>query len=82
MAIITAAVMIAISWHGGPDRNINWSWGPLFREQHVVSPALYIGVAAVGYALVLYLPSHLFFSRVWPRSRVKPAVPEVVDNSC
>jgi hypothetical protein len=71
-----------ISHFGGPHRNLNWSWGPLFQEQRVVSPALYLPIAVVGYTILLYLPAHFFFSRVWPRARPKPGPPDAVDNCC
>jgi len=67
--VATTAVAIGVSFFGGPLRNINWSWGPLFRQQQVVAPALYLAIAVAGYTILLYLPAHLFFSRIWPRSR-------------
>ncbi len=71
LQVATATIVLVISYFGGPDRNINWSWGPLFRAQQVVAPVLYLAVAAAGYAILLYIPSHLFLSRVWPRSRLE-----------
>jgi len=73
LQVATAAAVLAVSYFGGPDRNINWSWGPLFRAQEVVPPALYVAVAVIGYTILLYLPTHLFFSRVWPRRAPSPA---------
>ncbi|HEU4339089.1 MAG TPA: hypothetical protein VFS19_03390 [Planctomycetota bacterium] len=65
--VATTAVAITVSFLGGPLRNINWSWGPLFKQQEVVAPVLYLPIAVVGYTILLYLPAHVFFVKVWPR---------------
>lgn len=82
--IAAAAVVLAVSYFGGPDRNLNWSWGPLFRAQEIVAPAVYLAVAVVGYTILLYLPAHFFFLRIWPRrapeAARKPDPPDT--NSC
>ena len=67
LQVATTAVLLVISHQAGPARNINWSWGPLFREQHVVPPVLYLAIAVIGYTILLYLPAHVFFLKVWPR---------------
>lgn len=82
LQVVTTAVLLAISYFGGPHRNLNWSWGPRFQVQEVVAPTLYLAIAVVGYTILLYLPAHFFFSRVWPRARAKPGAPDAVDNSC
>lgn len=70
LQVATAAVVLVVSWaFWSPERNLNWAWGPLFKVQTVVAPALYVAIAVVGYTLILYLPSHFFFTRVWPRGR-------------
>jgi hypothetical protein len=66
--VAAAAAILAISYLGGPDRDINWSHGPFGKPQTVVAPGLYLLVAVVGYTILLYLPAHLFLSRVWPRN--------------
>lgn len=71
LQVATTAVVLAVSWFGGPDRNINWSWGPLFKAQQVIPPVPYLAVAVAGYTILLYLPAHLFFARVWPRARAE-----------
>jgi hypothetical protein len=68
LQVATAAVVLVASWaFWSPERNLNWAWGPLFKVQGVMAPPLYVGVAIIGYSLILYLPSHLFFTRIWPR---------------
>lgn len=67
LQVATTAVLLPVSYLFGPARNLNWSWGPLFRTQDVVAPPLYVAVAVIGYAILLYIPSHVFFTRVWPR---------------
>ena len=72
LQIGVAAVVLIVSWRfWSPERNLNWAWGPLFKVQTLVAPELYVAIAIVGYALILYLPSHLFFLRVWPRAAAK-----------
>ena len=65
---VAGALLLLVSFLGGPERNVNWSHGPFGGPQTVVPPALYLAIAAVGYAVILYAPAHLFFSRVWPRN--------------
>lgn len=72
LQVVVTAAVLAVSFFGGPDRNLNWSWGPLFRRQDVVAPLLYLPIAVVGYTLILYLPAHFFFARVWPKTRLEP----------
>jgi len=67
LQIASTAVLLVISYPWGPGRNINWSWGPLFKQQEVVAPLLYLAIAVVGYTVLLYLPAHFFFVKVWPR---------------
>lgn len=43
----------------GPERNINWVWGPFDRPQHIVPPGVYLAVCMTGYPILLYLPTHL-----------------------
>jgi hypothetical protein len=66
--VVSATFLLGVSFVGGPYRNLNWSWGPLFRAQEVVPPLVYLPIAVVGYTLILYLPAHFFFIKVWPRT--------------
>lgn len=69
--IVATAILLVISYQWGPDRNLNWSWGPLFRPQTVVPPLAYLPIALAGYTILLYAPAHLFFLKAWPRERPK-----------
>ena len=51
----------------GPERNINWVWGPFGTPQTLLDPRLYVCVLFVGYPLLLYLPTHLLLMRVFRR---------------
>lgn len=73
LQIVSTAVLLVISYRWGPLRNINWSWGPLFKQQEIVHPWLYLAIAVAGYTILLYLPAHFFFLKIWPRERPKPA---------
>jgi hypothetical protein len=65
---IAAAILLAASYAAGAERNINWSHGPFGGRQSLVPPLAYLAVAVLGYTLLLYWPTHLFLSRVWPRT--------------
>lgn len=74
LQIVATAVLLVVSYQWGPDRNINWSWGPMFKQQKVLAPAFYLPVAVVGYTILLYLPAHLFFLKIWPQGANKSVV--------
>jgi len=67
LQVVSTAILLAAGYFGGPARNVNWSHGPFGGAQSVVHPVLYLAIAVVGYAILLYLPAHLIFSRIWPR---------------
>jgi hypothetical protein len=58
----------------GPERNINWVWGPFDKPQHAVSPEVYFAACMIGYPLVLSWPTHLAITLIEKaRSRWKSA---------
>ena len=50
----------------GPDKNLNWVWGPFDRPQAVVAPWVYFMACMAVYPVVLYWPTHAILSR-WVR---------------
>lgn len=63
---LQCAIMVAVlpvSWLFGPERNINWTWGPFGQVQEALPPLLYLALLPLGYLAVLYLPSHWAFQR-------------------
>jgi hypothetical protein len=50
----------------GPERDLNWVWGPWDRPQRWTSPWAWFAACLVGFPLALYLPTHLALSR-WVR---------------
>lgn len=63
---VIALVVLPLSWLFGPERNINWTWGPFGGVQHVLPPLLYLTLLPLGYLFLLYLPSHWAFRRWAP----------------
>ena len=62
-------VVLAVSFLAvGPERDLNWVWGPWDKPQAWVSPGLWFAACLAGFPLFLWLPTHLALSR-W----VKPA---------
>lgn len=48
------------------EENINWVFGP-GEPQDLLPPLMYLGLLMVVFVLVVYLPSHLLFSRIFAR---------------
>ena len=57
-----ALAVLPLSWLFGPERNLNWTWGPFGGVQSALPPLLYLALLPLGYLLLLYLPSHWAFS--------------------
>jgi hypothetical protein len=63
--VLTAWVILPISFCFRPDLDINWVWGPFDHAQHVVKPWTYFMACLIGYPLLLYIPSHLLLARLF-----------------
>ena len=57
----------------GPERDLNWVWGPYERQQAWVSPWLWFLACLAGYPLLLWWPTHLALSRWSGRRRAAAA---------
>lgn len=57
------AVLLASFLGFGPERDLNWVWGPYERPQAWVSPGLWFAGCLVGFPLLLWWPTHLVLSR-------------------
>lgn len=55
---LTWLLLPATFWLATPETNINWLWRPFGIEQVWMPPALFLGVAMLGYPLLIYLPTH------------------------
>lgn len=56
---LLAWIVLPVTWlASGPDRNINWVYGPA-EPQQMMSPLLYLGLLMLAFPLLLYLPTHL-----------------------
>jgi len=51
----------------GPDRNINWVWGLSGMTRTGLSPTTYFCLIMAAYPLLLYLPAHLVFHRIYSK---------------
>ncbi len=57
----------------GPDRDLNWVWGPSERAQAWVDPWLWFAGCLIAYPALLWWPTHLALSR-WAGPAHRPAV--------
>jgi hypothetical protein len=59
--------VLAISFLAfGPERDLNWVWGPWDRPQRWTAPWAWFAACLAGFPLLLYLPTHLALAR-WVR---------------
>jgi hypothetical protein len=65
-----ALVVLPVTWLvSGPDANINWVYGPGDEPQDWMPQWAWLLVLMAVFPLVVYLPSHLAFKRVFASSR-------------
>jgi hypothetical protein len=58
-AVGLAIVVLPLSYVlGTPEKNINWVYGPA-RLQTTFHPLAYLGLLAMGFVVVVFLPTHL-----------------------
>ncbi|MFP4333238.1 MAG: hypothetical protein ACLFQJ_08040 [Campylobacterales bacterium] len=65
-ALIALVVLILTYWLSEPSENINWVYG-LNKPQETLPPMVYLGLLYIGFVLVIYLPSHLLFRRLFTK---------------
>jgi hypothetical protein len=70
---LVAWVILPVSLLFGPEKDINWVYGPYEQPQHFTTPAVWFALCMVGFPLLLYLPTHLALSRWAPRARLHPS---------
>jgi hypothetical protein len=64
-AVLLGAVLLPASrLFGSPQANINWSYG-LGRVQSALPGAAYLGLLFAGFAVLVFLPTHLVLQRVF-----------------
>jgi len=61
--------VLCVSLAFGPERDLNWVWGPYERPQAWVSPWLWFAGCLAGFPLLLWWPTHLALSRWAGRAR-------------
>ena len=64
-AVGVALVVLPLSYLlGTPEKNINWVYGPA-RLQTTFHPVAYLGLLALGFVVVVFLPTHLLLRAVF-----------------
>jgi hypothetical protein len=58
LQVLTAWVVLPISYCLPASIDINWVRGLFYRQQHVVPPLLYLAGCMAAYPLLIYLPTH------------------------
>ncbi len=43
----------------GPDKNINWVYGPAGKQQTRLHPLVYLGLLMIVFPMLIFLPTHL-----------------------
>jgi len=66
---LVAWVVLPLSLLFGPEKDLNWVYGPYEKPQTWISPGLWFAIWLVGFPLILYLPMHLALCRWAPRAR-------------
>ena len=62
-----AWVILPVSWFvGGPEKNINWTYGFGSEPQAWVSQPAYLAIIMVAFPLCVFLPTHLLLRRLFP----------------
>lgn len=74
LQVISAWIILPVSYLFGPERDINWSWGPFDHLQEVIPSGAYLAVCMIAYPLLLYLPSHLALSKLFAKGRGSEAL--------
>jgi hypothetical protein len=67
--IATACVVLPLCRLWDAELNLNWVWSPFNKPQHVVPSGVYLLVCIVGYTVLLFLPTHLLLSKLFPPPR-------------
>jgi hypothetical protein len=64
-----ALVVLPVTWAlTSPDDNINWVYGLAGGPQDMMPPLAWLALLMGGVPLLVYLPSHLLFKRIFPGS--------------
>ena len=65
---ILAWIVFPLTWVlTTPEQNINWVWGFGGRTQQWMAPVVWVGLLMVGFPLLVYLPPHVLFRRIFRR---------------
>ena len=71
LQVAVSWIILPLSFLGGPDKDLNWSWGPFDRAQTLLPAGLYLAVCMAAYPLILYGPSHLALRAIFREGRKK-----------
>ena len=71
--ITTACVVLPLCRLFDEQKNLNWVWRPFDRSQDVVPSGVYLLVCIVGYAVLLFLPTHFLLKGLFGRKKMESA---------
>jgi hypothetical protein len=67
---IVALLVLPISYlASNPQENVNWVYGFGEKPQTILPGALFVAVLVLAFPLLVYLPTHLLFARIFPEPR-------------
>lgn len=49
---------------GGPEKNLNWVYGPFDQTQTLFPPLTYLVICMIVYPVLIHLPTHLVLARL------------------
>ncbi len=64
-ALLCMVVVPLSYWLTGPEANVNWVYGPPGMDLTLPRP-VYLALLITGFIVVVYLPSHWLFRRLFP----------------
>lgn len=68
LQLATCWILFPLSYLFGSEADdINWVYGPFAQVQHQIPSMLFLLVSMIVYPVVVFLPSHLFFTAMLPR---------------
>ena len=66
---LLAWAIYLVTYVVGPEKNINWTFGPGHTPQTWMHPLLYLSLLMIAYPLVVHVPTHLVLRRLFGAAR-------------
>jgi hypothetical protein len=68
---LTMGIILATWLLTGPERNINWVFGP-GEAQALIPPVAYLALMMLAFPVVTHLPAHFLLRKLFPWPRTRP----------